>query len=58
MVTVGLQELELSYKMKIYMANNYLIPCGDGQYSFEDRTRFPSLRERNVQTEKWHSQTQ
>lgn len=57
-VTTGRQELQLSYKMKIYMANNYLIPYGDEQYCFEDRTRFLSLGERNVQSEKWHSKIQ
>lgn len=54
-VTAGLQESELSYKMKIYMVNNYLIPYKDEQYCFEDRTRFLRLRERNTEPEKWHS---
>lgn len=56
-VTAGLQESELSYKMKIYMVNNYLIPYKDEQYCFEDRTRFLRLRERNTEPEKWHSKT-
>jgi len=39
-ITVGLQELELSYKMKIYMANNYLIPYGNEQYCFKAEKGF------------------
>ena len=49
-VTVGLQELKLSYKMKIYMANNYLIPYGDEQYCFntQDEVSMPSWKEQSL----------